>query len=264
MTTVRTYRTEAVALHATPFAENDRLLVLYSKSAGKLRVLAKGVRRTTSRLSAHVDLFSHASLFLVHGRTFDLVTQGQTLERFSLLHEDLWHLAIAFYCAELLDRFTEEQLVNVGLFEALLTLLRRLNDPELDPALSARAFELDLLGLSGYRPQLHRCVRCEALIQPAANAFSAADGGVLCPACSLSAPAAEPIGVPALRLLRNLQTRQEAIVGHVHISPETLDQAEHVLIGYIQYLLDRRVRSIGFLDVLRRVRAAQGGSAVFG
>jgi DNA repair protein RecO (recombination protein O) len=264
MTTVRTYRTEAITLHAAPFAENDRLLILYTRSAGKLRVLAKGVRRTTSKLAAHVDLFSHASLFLVRGRTFDLVTQGQTLQRFPLLHEDLWRLALAFYCAELVDRFTEEQLVNTGLFEALLTTLRRLNDPALDPALTVRAFELDLLGLSGYRPQLHRCVRCETPIQPEANAFSAADGGVLCPTCGQSTPAAEPISVAALRLLRNLQTRPEAIVGRARISPETLEQAEHALIGYIQYLLDRRIRSIGFLDVLRRLRAAQEGGAAFG
>lgn len=264
MTTVRTYRTEAVALHATPFAEHDRLIVLYTRSAGKLRVLAKGVRRITSRLAAHVDLFSHASLFLVHGRTFDLVTQGQTIEAFPLLHEDLWRLALAFFCGELVDRFTEEQMVNVGLFEALLTVLRRLNDPTLEPALSVCAFELDLLGVSGYRPQLHRCVRCEALIQPEANTFSAADGGVLCPACSQAVPAAEPLSVAALRLLRNVQTRQEAIVGRVRISSETLDQAEHVLIGYIQYLLDKRIRSVGFLDLLRRLRAAQEESTAPG
>jgi DNA repair protein RecO (recombination protein O) len=264
MTTVRTYRTEAVALRATPFAEHDRLLVLYTKSSGKLRVLAKGVRRTTSRLSAHVDLFSHAGLFLVHGRTFDLVTQGQTIETFPLLHEDLWRLALAFYCGELVDRFTEELIVNVGLFEALLTILRQLNDATRDPALAVRAFELDLLGLSGYRPQLHRCVRCETLIQPEANTFSAADGGVLCPSCSQTVPTAEPISVEALRILRNLQTRPEALVGRARISPQTIDQAERVLIGYIQYLLDRRVRSVGFLDVLRRLRGTQEGSTALG
>lgn len=264
MTTPRTYRTDAVTLRATPFAEHDRLLVLYTRDSGKLRVLAKGVRRTTSKLSAHVDLFSHAGLFFVHGRTFDLVTQGQTIEAFPLLHDDLWRLALAFYCAELVDRFTEESSVNIGLFEALLTILRRLNDPVLDPALAARAFELDLLGLSGYRPQLHRCVRCETPIRPEANGFSAAEGGVLCQSCRPEVPNAEPISVEALRILRNLQTRPAEIVGRVRVSPDTLGQAERTLIGYIQYLLDRRVRSVGFIDLLRRLRSAQEGSSAIG
>jgi DNA repair protein RecO (recombination protein O) len=264
MTTVRTYRTDAVTLRATPFAEHDRLLVLYTRNSGKLRVLAKGARRTTSRLAAHVDLFSYANLFLVHGRTFDLVTQGQTIEAFPLLHRDLWRMALAFYCGELLDRFTEELSVNVGLFEALLTILRRLNDPDLEPTLSVRAFELDLLGLSGYRPQLHHCVGCTAPIQPEANTFSPADGGVLCPACGTRSTTAEPISMEALRILRNLQTRQEAIIGRVKVASHTVDQAERVLIGYIQYLLDRRIRSVGFIDVLRRLRSSQEGSTAFG
>lgn len=264
MPTNRSYRTEAVALHALPFAEHDRLLVLYTREVGKLRVLAKGVRRTTSKLSAHVDLFSHAGLFLVHGRTFDLVTQGQTLETFALLHEDIWRLGLAFYCGELMERFTEEASANIPLFEALLKVLRRLNDPVLDPAITVRAFELDLLASSGYRPQLYRCVSCGTPIQPQANTFSNADGGVLCPDCSGRSATAEPVSVEALRILRNLQTRSDEVVGKVRVSSRTAEQAEQVLIGYIHYLLDRRVRSVGFLDVLRRLRTVQEGNSVLG
>src|SRR2546423_1406858 len=108
MPTARTYRAESITLKASPFAERDRLLVIFTRYHGKLRVLAKGVRRTTSRLSGHVDLFTHAGIFLVHGRTFDLVTQGQTIERFSILHEDLWRYSLACYCTELVDQFSQE------------------------------------------------------------------------------------------------------------------------------------------------------------
>jgi len=263
MTTPRTYRIEAVTLKATTFAERDRLLILYSPSEGKLRAVAKGVRRTTSKLAGHVGLLSHAALFLVHGRTFDLVTQGQTIEAFPLLHQDLWRAGYAFYVAELMDRFTEERQANPGLFEALLGVLRHLNDPDQDAALCVRAFELDLLALVGYRPQLYHCVACSQPIEPAENSFSPADGGVLCPSCS-ARPTAAPISVEALRILRNLQTRPQEIVGRVRVSRDTLDQAEHVLIGYIQYLLDVRVRSNQFIEVLRRLRSAQERSGVLG
>jgi DNA repair protein RecO (recombination protein O) len=251
MSTVRTYRTEAVALRAQPFAEHDKLLVLYTRDLGKVRVLAKGVRRTTSKLAAHVDLFSHAQLFLVHGRTFDLATQGQTLASFPLLRTHLWRQGCAFYCGELIERFTEEGSANGALFDALVTVLRRLNDAALDPSLCVRAFEIDLLALSGYRPQLHRCVVCATPVEPVENYFSAAEGGVICPRCAVRLPSAEPISMEALRILRNLQTRPAEIVGHVHVSAATLAQAEQRLLGYIQHLLDRRVRSVGFLEVLR-------------
>ncbi len=264
MTTARSYRAEAVTLRASPFSERDRLLVLYTPQMGKLRVLAKGVRRTTSRLAAHVDLFTHSNLFLVHGRTFDLVTQGETIEHFPTLHSDLWRLSLTFYCGELLDRFTEEHVANPGLFEALLIALRRLSDLNLDPVLCVRAYELDLLALSGYRPQLHRCVGCTAVIQPEANTFSYADGGVLCPACSVSSAASVPVSMEALRILRNLQTRQEEIIGRVRVAPETLEQAERILIGYIQYLLDVRLRSVGFIEVIRQLADVPVGSRAFG
>jgi DNA repair protein RecO (recombination protein O) len=183
MTSPRTYRTTAIVLKSSPFAERDRLLVLFTPEHGKLRVLAKGVRRTTSRLAGHVGLFTHSGLFLVHGRTFDLVTQGETIEQFSSLSSDLWKLSLAFYAGELIDRFTEEQHPVAGMFDALLDCYRRLDSPLVNPILAIRAFELELLGVAGYRPQLYRCVACNTEIRPEANGFSYADGGVLCSGC---------------------------------------------------------------------------------
>jgi DNA repair protein RecO (recombination protein O) len=264
MTVPRSYRVEGITLKGTPFAERDRLLVLYTAQRGKLRVLAKGVRRTTSRLAAQVSLFARSNLFLVHGRSLDLVTQGQVIERYPLLQSDLWRLSHAFYCGELVDRFTEEDVPNPALYEAFCLVLQRLADPLLDPVACVRAFEIDILDATGYRPQLFRCVSCQALIEPQVNGFSYADGGVLCPACAARHGASMPISLEALRILRNLQTRAPAIIGRVHISQETLEQAEHILIGYIQYLLDVRIRSVGFVDVLRRLRSAPEGSVAHG
>jgi DNA repair protein RecO (recombination protein O) len=263
MTTARTYRAEAITLKSCAFGERDRLLVLYTAQNGKLAALAKGARRTTSRLAAHVDLFTHGNLFLAHGRTFDLITQGETIERFPLLRDDLGRLSLAFYAGELLDRFTEERAANPGLFNAVIAVMRRLADPGIDPLVALRVYELDLLALSGYRPQLHRCVGCETIIQPDLNSFASAEGGVLCPACAERTPS-ETISIEALRLLRNLQTRPEEIIGRVRVSERTMAEAERVLIGYIQYLLDLRLRSVGFIEVIRRLHAMPERSAAFG
>ncbi len=261
MVASRTYRTDAIVLKSSIFAERDRMLLLFTPAYGKLRVLAKGVRRTSSRLAGHVGVFTYSNLFLVHGRTFDLVTQGATIQQFPLLHTDLWRVSHAFYAAELVDRFTEEQHSVPGIAASLLLHLNRLNQPRLEVDLAARAFELDLLSLAGYRPELFRCASCASEIRPVANCFSARDGGVLCPNCAAKSASAFPIGVEPLRILRNLQVRPDAALARLQPTAEALSEAEHVMLGYIQYLLDLRLRSTGFLDAVRSLRAAAAGSA---
>ena len=100
-------------------------------------------------------------------------------------------------------------------------------------------FELQLLALAGYRPQLHRCVTCEAAIEPGANAFDPALGGVVCPACAPAQRAARPVSTAALKLLRNLQTRGEAMLG-VAAPPAVLSEVEGLLGLYVQHLLERQ------------------------
>jgi DNA repair protein RecO (recombination protein O) len=257
MTAVRSYRTRAIVLKSSIFAERDRLLTILTPDHGKLRVLAKGVRRLSSRLGGHVGIFCCSDLFLVRGRTFDLVTQGQSLEQFETLRTDLWRVSQAFYAAELVDRFTEEQHPVPGAYDCLLKHLRRQNSPALDSGLLTHAFELEWLGLMGYRPQLYRCVRCAAEIRPERNALSYHDGGVLCPACGAIVAGAVPISAGALRILRNLQTQPEVALERLRPSPEFLAEAERAMLGYIQYLLDLRMRSVGFLEMVRGLRGAE-------
>jgi DNA repair protein RecO (recombination protein O) len=250
----KTSRAEAVVLKAIAYGEADKILTLYTPGLGKVRAIAKGVRRVTSRMSGHLDLCAHASVLLVHGRNMEILTEGRGLHAFAHLREDLARLAVACYAAELTDRFTEDANPSPELFRALVRLLERVDAGE-TPERALRLYELQLLALSGYRPQLHHCVACDATIEPGANAFDPALGGVLCPACAPAQPGARPISTPALKLLRNLQTRGEAMLG-VAVARPVLDEAEGMLALYIHYLLERRPSSAAFLDTLRRAETA--------
>src|SRR6516162_1991606 len=99
MRSPRVYTTEAVVLRRTDFGEADRILTLFTPHKGKLRAIAKGVRRTTSRLAGHLEPF---------GRALDIVTQAEAIERLDHLNDDLWHATAAWYCAELVDRFLQD------------------------------------------------------------------------------------------------------------------------------------------------------------
>jgi DNA repair protein RecO (recombination protein O) len=250
----RLYRTEAIILRRQDLGEADRLLTLYTPQLGKRRVLAKGVRRPKSRKGGHVELFTHSNLLIAKGKNLDIVTQAETIHSFLPIRRELLRTSYAYYAAELLDRFTEEGLENNPLFGLLLRTLLWLSDAE-DLDLVLRYFELHLLGHVGYRPQLFQCLRCACRIESAAGFFSSADGGLLCPGCGEGKRGSREVSRQALSTLRCLQTRDYATCRRVRVEASVHEELEGLMHRYIIYLLERRLKSVDFIDALRKNEA---------
>ncbi|MGA9348587.1 MAG: DNA repair protein RecO [Anaerolineae bacterium] len=249
----RLYRTEAIVLKRSDFGEADRLLTLYTPKLGKIRAIAKGVRKPTSRKSGHVELFTHSQFLIAKGRSLDIVTQAETVHAFRPLREDLLRTTYAYYAAELLDLFVEEGIENCPLFDLLLTMLGWLGDAS-DLDLTTRFFELRLLFLLGYRPQLFQCVACRHQIEPVSNFFSPADGGILCARCGENHRGAQEITLNALKVLRFLQTRDYGTCCRLRLSRPLHRELETMMYHYITYILERNLKSVKFLNTLRRQR----------
>lgn len=248
----RLYRTDAIILRRQDFGEADRLLTVFTPDRGKLRLLAKGVRKITSRKAGHIELFMLTDMLVARGRTWDIVSQAEVVEAYRQLRTDLDKTGHAYYLAEMIDRFTEEHDSNRPLFELLALTLARLGHIN-DPFITLRYFDLHLLSLTGYQPQLHFCVACETPIQPVeTNYFHFGDGGVLCPAHGPARSGAEPVSLAALKVLRFLQTRPWEQAAALQLSPATRRQVELLLLGYITHLLERRLKSVDFLQKLKR------------
>ncbi len=265
----RLYRVEAIILKRTDIGEADRLLTLLTPDRGKLRAVAKGARKPSSRKSGHVELFAHSSLLIARGRQLDIVTQADTLDAFIPLRDDLERLGYAYYLAELVDKFSEEGTENQALFDLILHALRRLGDAKNNPVLIARYFELHLLQNVGYRPQLFDCVHCGVPVQPAENYFSAEAGGVIDPTCMQAerdrvSPRewdARPISLNALKVLRFLQTREFETVRALHLGPEVQYEVETLMLHYISHHLERNLKSVQFLHRLKQPLAAPAAGA---
>lgn len=247
----RVYRTEALILRRSDFGEADRLLLL-ATPGGKRRVVAKGVRKTTSKLAGHLELFTHANLLLAVGRNLDLVTQSETLNGHGTLRTSLPRLSCAYYAAELYDRFTEEDDESQQIFELLVAILGAL-DQSAHPDLVLRAYELRLLHLAGYRPHLHYCAVCGVRLSPEAEYFSPSLGGMLCPDDRHADRVALPLGGATFRLLRYLQTQPLTVVETLHLSAHVRDEATQVLRAYLCQLLERELKSVALLDATMRV-----------
>ncbi len=242
----RVYRSEAVILRRSDFAEADRLLLL-ATPAGKRRVIAKGARKMKSRLAGHIELFTHAQMMLAVGRNLDIVTQSHIVNPFAALRGDLMRLGCGYYVAELYDRLTAEEEENAPLFRLLVETFQTLDDSS-TPELALRSFELHLLQILGYQPQLHRCVVCDDLLTPAANRYSPALGGVLCPRDQAADPSALPMSEHTFRLLRYLQTQPVAASAALRISEPTRREAADLLRASLRHLLERDLKSASFLD----------------
>jgi len=249
---IRLYRTEAIVLRRRDFGEADRILTLFTRDRGKISAIAKGVRRIASRKSGHVELFTHTGLLLAQGRNLDIVTQAETIQPFRAVRDDLIRTTYAYHIAELVDRLSAEGVPSPMVFDLLREMLAALAEVE-DPSLAARHFEMRLLGLLGYRPQLANCVDCGADVDAGGNAFGPDAGGVLCPACASRHTDALPLGERTFRVLRFLQTREWAMVRRIELTPGTRGSVERIMHAYIRHLLERELNSVTFLKGLRRV-----------
>jgi len=244
----RVYKTEAVVLKRFNLGEADSIVTLYTPNLGKIRAVAKGIRRPKSKLCGHLDLLTRSTLLIAQGQNLDVVTQCQSIEYFPRVKDDLKRIGCALYMAELLDQFAAEQVENYPVYRLLNDDLLWLSEAR-NPDVVLRHFELQLLGHLGYQPELYHCLSCRSPVQQQRNLFSSS-GGVLCPDCSKAEPASYPISVDALKVMRFLQESDQASARRLRMSGDLLQEVGQLTRLYIRYILEREVRSLEFLDHL--------------
>jgi len=155
---------------------------------------------------------------------------------------------------ELLDRFTVEEDKHIDIYQLLADALGWLTTHE-DVLLVARFYELRLLGLAGFRPQLFHCVACGEAIEEQDQFFSGELGGVLCPNCHAEDRRAMEITAVSLKVLRYLQTRPWDTVHNLRLKRAVHTELENVMHFYITYVLERNLKSVEFLHRLRQEAA---------
>lgn len=246
----RTFRSEAIVLRRVDFGEADRLLTLYTREFGKLKAIAKGARKPQSRKTGHVELYMRSNFLFARGRDLDIVTQAETVETYDALRVDLVRATYAAYAVELLDRFSPEEDRNPALYDLLKDVLRWLETAE-DLRLPARYYELRLLSLVGFQPQLFRCVASNREIEEQDQYLSADLGGLVCPEEKGEDPGARPVSALAVKVLRYLQTRSWDTVRVLRLKPPLQRELEGIMHYYLTHILERQLKSVEFLHRLR-------------
>lgn len=240
-------------LRTLDLGEADRVLTLLTRHFGKIRVIAKGIRRPTSRLSGHAEPLAHATFQLARGRELDILTGAESRSTYRYLREDLGRIAAGWYLAELADRFTADHAPAAPAFDLLETALRHL-DAGHPTGLVMRWWDLHLLDRTGFRPQLGACARCSGELREIANGWSALEGGVVCDTCIDHSTVGMPaLSVRALKSLRYLLVSDFAAAAMLRVDAALERELERHLRSFLQYVLDRDIASSRLMDELARL-----------
>jgi DNA repair protein RecO (recombination protein O) len=249
--TERSLKVEAIVLRHADWGEADRLVTIYSREEGKLRAIAKGVRKMRSRKAGHLEPFTRVKLLLAKGHDLWIITQAEAVNLHSPIRESLDLTAQAAYVVELLDRFTYEEGANWHLYKLLADTLEQLA-VSVDFFIPIRFYEMRLLDMLGFRPLLFKCASCEEEIQPRDQYFSSDAGGVLCPNCREKGQSTRPISMEALRYLRHIQRSPFSKASQANPPEAVRLEMEGVMNYYLTYLLERGLNSPEFIKQIRR------------
>lgn len=242
---VPTYRDEVVVLRTHKLGEADRIVTMLSRRHGKLRAVAKGVRRTSSRLGARLEPFMVADVQLYQGRSLDIVQQAESLGTYGAdiaVHYDRYTAAHAM--VEAADRLNEAE-ATPQQYLLLVGGLRALSRGEHASRSILDSYLLRAMALSGWAPALGECARCAATGPH--DSFVAQLGGMVCHSCAPTGAAR--VDSPIVALLRSLMAGEWS---DVDAAPPAATAASSGLIAaYTQWHLERGIRSLEHVEAAR-------------
>ncbi|QBX56624.1 DNA repair protein RecO [Nocardioides seonyuensis] len=238
------YRDEAVVLRTHKLGEADRIITLLTRQHGRVRAVAKGVRRTTSRWGSRLEPFTHVDLQLAEGRSLDTVTQAETIDPFhGRLGLDYERYTAGTVMLETAERLvTEEKQPSVQQFLLLVGGLRALAGGEHGAGQVLDSYLLRSLAVAGYAPSFDHCVSCGD--EGPHRFFNPSAGGVLCTMCKLPGSATPAEGT--IRALAALLSGEWQVV---HASdPRHLREASTLVAAYLAWHVERGLRSMAYLE----------------
>jgi len=247
-----TYQADAIVLRRLDYGEADRILTLLTREHGKLAAIAKGARKSKTRMGSSLDLFGRSQMMLAKGANLDVVAQVERRGDVRHISGDLERTAYACLVAEVVDKVLEDRHPVDDIFDLVVVTLGRMNAPERLPRADSAWFVMRMLDLLGYMPQLHACASCGNALPEAASWFSPLLGGVLCAACADHNQSGSPLSINALKVLRLMAADEADLFDRLRVTRELLAEIEQALDAQLEYHLDRRLKSLDFIRSIRR------------
>lgn len=237
------YRARAVVLRTYKLRESDRIVVVMTEQHGKVRAVAKGVRRTTSKFGSRLEPMSHVELLLRRGRDLDIISQAESIDPLTPLLSGLDRAAQGIAVVEAVDQLAIEHEPDPLLYRMLAGVLRTIADSP--SPLNVAAFFWKVLAAAGLSPMLDACVRCGEgeESEVALVAFDLDEGGVLCRSCRSGVPISEA----AIGVMRDILGGRLRVALALEASPVT-HEVSNLATRAMEHHLERRLRAVSVFE----------------
>jgi DNA repair protein RecO (recombination protein O) len=246
------YKTPAVILHSLDFAESDKLLTFFTRDFGKLRGIAKGAKRSRKRFGSGLEPLTCSAVCFFEKEKTSLVRLDHCdiVDSYPHIHSDLMRLGYAGYIAELISVTAAERERSSELYALLISFLALLNQPSFREEF-VRIFELRLLALAGYQPELRSCVICRKEAKDKhRHWFCQSKGGLICSNCFEDSLDHAHLSWGTIRTLQRAQTIELAKIKRLFFSSQAREESRRILPHFIEYRIEKPLKSLRLLQQL--------------
>ena len=239
-------KTRGIVIKRVSLGEADRILTILTEDRGKIRVVARGIRRPKAKMGGFLETFRFNEYLLAEGRNLDIVTSVNTIDNLQGISINLQGIALAYYIAEITDKLVEETLEVNHVFPLVYTSLKAISFGRVPANLIRSFFEINILTLLGFKPELDCCIECRKPVT--AGVFSFNLGGMLDMTHSTSDPVAVDVNAKELAFLKQMIAGD---LNTIATEPEIvtiLPKVNRVCSGFLDFMMDRNLRSKEFLN----------------
>ncbi len=247
------YKDSGIILKSQDFFETDRILTILTEKKGKVRAVARGIRKPTARLSGSLEPLSYCNLILVEGRKdLDIISGAEIIASFKHIRHDLRKTATAYFLTELVDKLVGEKEKQPAIFWQLKKALEKMDSTKpVNLELLADWLVANTLSNLGYHPEIKICQGCHNQVKAKSgkNYFSPRSGGTLCSDCVDQDNQARLISLENLKVLKLLLDYDLDIIDK--ISPKNGRELSQILEQYLEFITERKINSSQFLKHLK-------------
>ncbi|MBU5293999.1 DNA repair protein RecO [Anaerosalibacter bizertensis] len=245
-------KSEGIVLREVKFEETNKILTIFSRKYGKITAMAKGALRPRSPLIASSQVFSYSDYNFYKGKSFYHVNQGDIIDSFYPIREDMNRLLYGAYLLELVDSSTVEEVPSEKLFELLKKGLKVLSSLNKDFLKFIIGFEIKYISFLGYRPYLNKCVLCGEDINDTLK-FSISHGGVICERCFKLDPGSKKMDKRMLNYLKQLLYTSLDELDNIKIPKDVMIKIQDIMVKYILTNIEKnKFNSLDFMESIKK------------
>lgn len=245
------HKHEGIVIRTTDYGESNKIVVIYSREAGKIAGMARGAKKPSSRLAGVSQLFTYGYFLIQGNRGLGTIQQGEMISSYRSIREDIFKTAYASYILELIDKGTGENESNPFLFELLSQTLQYINE-DFDADIVTNIFEMKMLNVLGLYPEMNHCAFCGNT--EAHFGFSIKENGLICHECFDKDPHFFPLSQNAVKLLRLFYFFDIQRLGSISVKAETKKELSDVISLYYDEYSGLYLKSKRFLDQLDKLK----------